>query len=40
MSPGSVFGEQGSGFMRMNLGAPRAVVEKALMAIEAAMARR
>lgn len=40
LSPGSVFGEQGSGFMRMNLGAPRAVVEKALMAIEAAMARR
>lgn len=40
LSPGSVFGEQGSGFMRMNLGAPRAVLEQALKAIEAAMARR
>lgn len=40
LSPGLVFGEPGSGFMRMNLGAPRAVVEQALAAIEAAMARR
>jgi len=40
LSPGIVFGEPGSGFMRMNLGAPRAVVEQALAAIEGAIARR
>lgn len=40
LSPGIVFGEPGSGFMRMNLGAPRAVVEQALIAVEAAIARR
>jgi cystathionine beta-lyase len=40
LSPGIVFGEPGSGFMRMNLGAPRAVVEQALAAIEQAIARR
>lgn len=40
LSPGIVFGEPGSGFMRMNLGAPRAVVEQALTAIDAAMVRR
>jgi cystathionine beta-lyase len=40
LSPGIVFGEPGSGYMRMNLGAPRAVVEKALAAIEAAISRR
>jgi len=39
LSPGIVFGEPGSGFMRMNLGAPRAVVEQALAAIEQAIAR-
>jgi len=26
MNPGSVFGENGNGFMRLNIGAPRAVV--------------
>ena len=40
LSPGIVFGEPGSGFMRMNLGAPKAVVEQALGAVEAAIARR
>lgn len=33
MNPGSVFGEGGSGFMRMNIGAPRAVVIDALARI-------
>lgn len=40
LSPGIVFGEPGSGFMRMNLGAPRAVVETALAALQTAIARR
>ncbi|HSC67413.1 MAG TPA: PatB family C-S lyase [Cellvibrio sp.] len=30
MNPGTVFGEGGSGFMRMNIGTPRAVVAEAL----------
>ena len=30
MNPGSVFGEGGSGFMRMNIGVSRLVVEEAL----------
>ncbi|SEK78587.1 MalY/PatB family protein [Nitrosovibrio tenuis] len=30
MSPGTLFGEAGSGFMRMNIGAPRQVIETAL----------
>lgn len=30
MNPGTVFGSGGSGFMRMNIGAPRAVIETAL----------
>ena len=33
MNPGSVFGENGSGFMRLNIGAPRAVVTEALKRI-------
>ena len=40
LSPGIVFGEPGSGFMRLNLGAPKAVVEQALTVIESAIARR
>lgn len=40
LSPGIVFGEPGSGFMRMNLGTQWAVVEQALIAIEAAIERR
>lgn len=39
MSPGSMFGEGGSGFMRMNLGAPRAVIMKALENVASAMPR-
>lgn len=30
MSPGTLFGEGGQGFMRMNLGAPRAIISTAL----------
>lgn len=30
LSPGILFGEQGSGFMRMNIGAPRSVIAQAL----------
>jgi len=30
MSPGTLFGEQGSGYMRMNIGAPRSVIRQAL----------
>ena len=33
---GAMFGEEGSGFMRMNLGCPRSVLEKALNQIKAA----
>ena len=33
MNPGPVFGTGGSGFMRMNIGAPRAVIETALLRI-------
>ena len=33
MNPGTVFGENGSGFMRMNMGAPRAVIAEALQRI-------
>jgi len=30
LSPGKIFGEQGSGFMRMNIAAPRSVIAEAL----------
>ena len=30
MNPGTVFGAGGSGFMRLNIGAPKAVVLEAL----------
>jgi cystathionine beta-lyase len=36
MSPGTLFGEAGSGFMRMNIGAPRRVIETALANIKKA----
>ena len=38
MNPGTVFGSGGSGFMRMNIGAPRAVIETALQRLAAALA--
>lgn len=34
MNPGLVFGDEGSGFMRMNIGTRRAEIEKALIAIK------
>jgi cystathionine beta-lyase len=37
MSPGSVFGENGSGFMRLNIGAPRQVLTEALQRIAQAL---
>ena len=40
MNPGIVFGEGGSGFMRMNIGAARPVVAEALSRIERALASR
>ena len=36
MSPGTLFGEAGSGFMRMNIGAPRRVIQAALENIKEA----
>jgi cystathionine beta-lyase len=36
MSPGTLFGEEGSGFMRMNIGAPRQIIEAALENIKKA----
>lgn len=40
LSPGSVFGEGGSGFMRMNIGAPRKLVMAALEQVAQALERR
>jgi cysteine-S-conjugate beta-lyase len=37
LSPGNLFGEAGSGFMRMNIGAPKQVVAKALDQIAQAL---
>ena len=37
LSPGSVFGEQGSGYMRLNIGAPRALIMQALEKLAAAL---
>lgn len=40
MNPGSSFGDQGSGFMRMNIGCPRPVLQQALEQIESAVGGR
>jgi cystathionine beta-lyase len=37
MSPGAMFGAEGSGYMRMNIGAPRSVIKQALENISAAL---
>ena len=37
MNPGTVFGEGGSGFMRMNIGTHRAAIEQILLSIDKAM---
>jgi cystathionine beta-lyase len=39
LNPGSVFGEGGSGYMRMNIGTPRAVIVKALEQLSQAFAK-
>jgi cystathionine beta-lyase len=39
MNPGIVFGAGGSGFMRMNIGAPRRVIGEALERIAGALGR-
>ncbi|MEA4925528.1 MAG: MalY/PatB family protein [Syntrophomonadaceae bacterium] len=36
LSPGTIFGSSGSGFQRMNIGCPRALVEEGLQRLEAA----
>ena len=38
MNPGTVFGEGGSGFMRMNIGTTKARIADALMAIKKGLA--
>lgn len=40
MNPGAVFGQGGAGFMRMNIGAARSVIARALGQIEAACRHR
>ena len=40
MNPGITFGDQGSGFMRLNLACPRATLDKALSQIRQALERR
>lgn len=40
LSPGVMFGEQGSGFMRMNIGAPRHLVMQALQCLQSALSAR
>ncbi len=40
LSPGTVFGMEGSGFMRMNIGTPRRIVAVALEKIKCALEAR
>jgi cystathionine beta-lyase len=40
LSPGTLFGEHGSGFMRMNIGAPRHLVMQALQRLQEAVSKR
>jgi cystathionine beta-lyase len=37
MNPGTVFGAGGAGFMRMNIGAPKSVIETALQRLLAVL---
>ncbi|MDD2701776.1 MAG: PatB family C-S lyase [Sideroxydans sp.] len=39
LSPGAMFGAEGSGYMRMNIGAPRSVIRQALKGIDDAWQR-
>jgi cystathionine beta-lyase len=38
LSPGSIFGEAGRGYVRLNFGCPRATLEEALRRMEQAVA--
>lgn len=40
LNDGSMFGPEGKGFMRMNIGCPRSVIDKALQQLEKAVADR
>jgi cystathionine beta-lyase len=40
LSPGILFGEQGSGFMRMNIGAPLSLIKQALQQISNAIEKK
>ena len=40
MNPGITFGDQGSGFMRLNIGCPRSVLTEVLDRIADALAAR
>ena len=40
LNDGTMFGEPGRGFMRLNIGCPRSVLEQALKQLEAAVAGR
>lgn len=40
MSPGTLFGDEGSGFMRLNIGAPRQIVMQVLRNIQGALLSR
>jgi cystathionine beta-lyase len=37
MNPGDEFGPEGAGYMRMNLGCPRALLDKALCQLQQAV---
>lgn len=39
LSPGSLFGDNGKGFMRMNIGSPRAILQQAIKQISQAIAQ-
>jgi len=40
MNPGMSFGDNGSGFMRLNIGCPRATLEQVIERIQAALSAR
>jgi cystathionine beta-lyase len=39
MNPGKVFGEGGSGFMRMNIGTPKSSIEQILLSIRQSISK-
>ncbi len=40
LNDGAMFGKEGEGFMRLNVGCPRAVLEKALISLKSAIDTR